>query len=285
VSPNMPGKPEKPYNMDSLLEIMRRLRDPEGGCPWDLAQNFESIAPYTIEEAYEVAEAISHKDYASLRDELGDLLFQAVYHAQMAHEAGHFSFKDVVDAVCDKMIRRHPHVFGDLTVADADAQSTLWEQQKAAERLQKAVMRDEEPSVLDDVPIGLPSLLRALKLQKRAAHIGFDWSDVGDVVNKLHEEIAELAEELAKRKGLDGQDNKEAIAEEFGDLMFVCANLARHLDLDPEEALRLANFKFERRFKGVEAGLRAKGIEPSEASLAQMEAEWLNIKNNEKTKG
>ncbi|MDT8322215.1 MAG: nucleoside triphosphate pyrophosphohydrolase, partial [Xanthomonadales bacterium] len=233
--------------MQRLLEIMVRLRDPEAGCPWDVAQDFASIAPYTIEEAYEVADAILHGDMDELKDELGDLLFQVVFHAQMAQEQGAFDFGDVVGAVCDKMVRRHPHVFAGASVADADAQTEAWEDVKARERETKGAQ-----SLLDDVPKGMAELQRAVKLQKRAARVGFDWGSPEPVLDKFVEEIDELRE--AMRSG-----QAEDIEDELGDLLFVVTNLARQLKIDPARALRRANAKFELRFRAVEeaAGSRA----------------------------
>lgn len=253
-----------------LAAIMRRLRAPEGGCPWDLEQDFDSIAPYTIEEAYEVADAIARRDWDGLRGELGDLLFQAVYHAQMAEEAGHFALADVIAAISDKMIARHPHVFGDAEERDAAAQTRAWEAQKAAERAARA-----QTGVLDDVPVALPALMRAVKLQKRAARVGFDWPEVGQVVDKIAEEAGEL---VAARDRLGPAE----VAEEFGDLMFVMANLARHLDVDPEAALRAANEKFARRFRAIEDALAAQGRRPDESDLAEMDALWNAAKAAEK---
>ncbi len=253
-----------------LAAIMRRLRAPEGGCPWDLEQDFDSIAPYTIEEAYEVADAIARRDWDGLRGELGDLLFQAVYHAQMAEEAGHFDLADVIAAISDKMIARHPHVFGDAEERDAAAQTRAWEAQKAAERAARA-----QTGVLADVPVALPALMRAVKLQKRAARVGFDWPEVGQVVDKIAEEAGEL---VAARDRLGPAE----VAEEFGDLLFVMANLARHLDVDPEAALRAANEKFTRRFRAIEDALAARGRRPDESDLAEMDALWNAAKAAEK---
>jgi nucleoside triphosphate diphosphatase len=249
---------------------MRRLRDPEGGCPWDLAQDFASIAPYTIEEAYEVADAIERGDMAGLRDELGDLLLQVVYHAQMAEEAGAFTIGDVAAAITDKMVRRHPHVFGTASRdKTADEQTRDWEAIKAAERGGAAA------SVLDGVAAGLPALTRAVKLQNRAARVGFDWPDAGHVLAKIAEETAELVEV---------RDDPERAFEEFGDLLFVLANLARHLKIDPEAALRAANAKFTRRFNGIEAALGARGRTPAESDLAEMDALWDAAKRAERAK-
>ncbi len=258
--------------MPRLLAIMRRLRDPDTGCPWDLEQDFDTIAPYTVEEAYEVADAIARRDWADLRGELGDLLLQAVYHAQMADEAGHFSFDDVVRGVADKMVARHPHVFGDQSRDKTAAQQTAdWEAIKAAERAGRA-----RGGVLDDVALALPALMRAEKLQKRAARVGFDWPDVSHVLDKLAEESAEL---VAARDGAD----PAAIADEFGDLLFVMVNLGRHLGVDPEAALRGTNAKFTRRFRAIEARLAAAGRTPQDATLAEMDAIWTDVKRAEKT--
>jgi MazG family protein len=260
-------------DISELLAIMRRLRDPKGGCPWDLEQNFSTIAPYMIEEAYEVASAIEANDYASLKDELGDLLFQVVFHAQMASEAHRFSFPDVVAAICDKMIRRHPHVFGDGAANTPNAVREAWEDIKRRERESKP---KRPASLLDDVPAALPALSRAVKLQNRAATVGFDWPNAARVADKITEECRELAE--AADSGVP-----KNVAEEFGDLLFAMANLARHLELDPEEALRAANAKFVRRFRAIEQGLEAAGRKPDDATLEEMEALWQAAKEAEKT--
>jgi nucleoside triphosphate diphosphatase len=254
--------------LQCLLEIMARLRDPERGCPWDRAQDFASIAPYTIEEAYEVAEAIAENDMAALKDELGDLLFQVVFHARMAEEQGAFVFADAVAAISDKMLRRHPHVFGDAAIADAAAQTAAWEAHKAQEREAKS---DDPQSALDGVGIALPALTRAEKIQKRAARVGFDWPEAAPILDKIEEEIGELRAELA-----DG--GKAAIEDELGDLLFAVANLARHLEIDPETALRNATRKFERRFRRVEALLAENGRTPAESTLDEMEAQWRQAK-------
>ena len=249
--------------MPRLLEIMRRLRDPETGCPWDIEQDFGTIAPYTIEEAYEVADAIARAEWAELEGELGDLLWQTVYHTQMGAEAGYFTFDSVVRAISDKMVARHPHVFGDESRdKSADQQTVDWERIKAAERAGKAQVR-----TLDGVAVGLPAMTRAVKLQKRAARVGFDWPDTSHVLDKIVEEAGEL---VTAREKLT-QDEVEA---EFGDLLFVMANLARHLDVDPEAALRRTNAKFIRRFEGVEDALAARGKAPSDSDLAEMDALW-----------
>ncbi|MHA6267601.1 nucleoside triphosphate pyrophosphohydrolase [Aliiroseovarius sp. CAU 1755] len=249
--------------MDRLREIMRRLRDPNGGCPWDIEQTFATIAPYTIEEAYEVADAIEREAWDELKGELGDLLFQSVFHAQMAEEAGLFSFDEIADTMSDKMVARHPHVFGsESRDKSADQQTRDWETIKAAERADKA-----QQGVLDGVAIGLPALLRAVKLQKRAARVGFDWPDIGPVLDKITEEARELAE---ARDSL----SQDEVREELGDLLFVVANLARHLNVEPEEALRHTNAKFERRFQGIERRLAADGRAPDDATLEEMDALW-----------
>jgi MazG family protein len=247
----------------TLIAIMKTLREP-GGCPWDRDQSFASVAPYTIEEAYEVASAIEDKDFKSLPGELGDLLFQVVFHARMAEEAGLFDFRDVVEAVTAKMIRRHPHVFGDETAKqNAEHQKAYWEALKVEERKAKT-----QHGVLDDVPSALPALVRAEKLQKRASSVGFDWNNAATVVDKIAEEAREVAE-------AGTQAEKE---EEVGDLLFVVANLARHLKVDPEAALRAANAKFTRRFHHIETTLTARGSSPATASLDEMEALWQDAK-------
>ena len=253
--------------MPRLLEIMRRLRDPQTGCPWDIEQTFDTIAPYTIEEAYEVADAIERGDMADLKGELGDLLLQVVYHGAMAEEARHFGFDGIVRGVADKMVARHPHVFGgESRDKSAEQQTRDWEAVKAAERAGRA-----QTGVLADVARNLPALMRAEKLQKRAARVGFDWPDIGDVLDKMTEEARELAE---ARDTLP----QEKIAEEMGDLLFVMANLARHLKVDPEVALRGANSKFVRRFGFIEDALRAEGRRCEESDLAEMDALWDRAK-------
>ncbi|MFT4700431.1 MAG: ATP diphosphatase [Yoonia sp.] len=257
--------------MPRLLEIMRRLRNPDTGCPWDIEQDFGTIAPYTIEEAYEVADAISRSDWADLEGELGDLLLQTVYHTQMGSEAGHFDFESVVRAISDKMVARHPHVFGTESRNKTSEQQTIdWERLKAAERGAKAQTR-----TLDGVAVGLPALTRAVKLQNRAARVGFDWPDTSHVIDKIKEEAAELVE---ARETL----SKAEVAEEFGDLMFVVANLARHLNLDPEETLRAANAKFQRRFEAVEDALTTLNKTPAQSDLAEMDTLWDAVKADEK---
>ena len=257
--------------IDRLLEIMARLRDPAAGCPWDQVQTFATIAPYTIEEAYEVADAIERADWADLKDELGDLLFQVVFHARIAQERGDFAFNDVVGAICDKMIRRHPHVFAGESYNSLADQTEGWEAIKAAERTAKA----KGGGVLADVPPGLPALARAVKLTKRAGRVGFDWPDAAAVMDKMREEVAELEVEIAA-------GDQDKAREELGDLLFVCANLARKLDVDPEDALRAANAKFARRFRFIEHALEADGRGPHQSTLDEMEGLWLEAKKAEK---
>lgn len=257
--------------MPRLLAIMAALRDPKSGCPWDIEQTFASIAPYTIEEAYEVADAIEREAWDELRGELGDLLFQSVFHAQMASEKGMFSFDDVADTMSDKMVARHPHVFGEENRdKSAEQQTRDWETIKAAERAEKA-----QKGTLDGVAVGLPALLRAVKLQKRAARVGFDWPHTENVLDKITEEAAELVEAR-------DQLGHAEMEEEFGDLLFVVANLARHLKIDPEEALRAANAKFTRRFEGIEAKLAEQGRTPEDSDLKEMDALWDQVKAEER---
>jgi ATP diphosphatase len=252
---------------------MARLRDPKAGCPWDVAQSFKTIAPYTIEEAYEVAEAVAQGDMGALKDELGDLLFQVVFHARMAEEKGDFAFDDVAAAIADKMVRRHPHVFGSTEIASAEAQTLAWEEQKAQERRAKAA--NGPHSALDGVGLALPALSRAQKIQARAARVGFDWPEIEPVFAKIAEEVEELRAELAAAGGA------ERLEDELGDLLFAVVNLARHLRIDPETALRNAVSKFERRFRRVEAGLAAAGRSTGDATLDEMEAEWRQAKAEE----
>ncbi|MCZ8166791.1 nucleoside triphosphate pyrophosphohydrolase [Silanimonas sp.] len=265
--------------IETLLAVMARLRDPERGCPWDVKQDFASIATYTIEEAYEVAEAIDRGDLGDLKDELGDLLLQVVFHAQMANEHGAFGFADVVAAINDKMIRRHPHVFGDASVEDADAQTAAWEKMKAAERAAKRRDMHAPPSALDDVPKALPEWQRALKLQKRGANVGYDWPDATPVIAKLEEELEEVREALAMPPSPERQD---AVEDEIGDLLFVAMNLARKAKVDPGTALRRANAKYERRFRQMEALARAQGREFSALSLEEQSALWNEAKRIER---
>ena len=255
--------------IDELIAVMATLRDPQTGCPWDREQDFSTIAPYTIEEAYEVADAIARNDLADLCDELGDLLFQVVFHARMAEEQGVFTFDDVVDAIVAKMTRRHPHVFGGDEVTDAEEQTRAWEKHKAAERKE-----NEQHSLLDGVALGLPALSRAHKLQKRAARVGFDWPTVDGVLHKVEEEISEIRAEIAN-------DNNEALQQEVGDLLFACVNLARHTGGDAEELLRAANNKFEYRFRYLESELEKQGKELEECSLEEMDALWEAVKRGD----
>jgi len=247
---------------------MAALRDLQTGCPWDKEQSFSTIAPYTIEEAYEVADAIARADFTALPDELGDLLFQVVYHARMAEEAGHFGFAEVAKTIADKMVRRHPHVFGAAAVRSATEQSAAWEAQKTVERAAR-----DETGTLAGVPVGLPALTRAAKLTSRAARVGFDWPDAAAVLAKLDEEVAELRAELPEAR-------PERLADEVGDLLFVMANLARKLDLDPEACLRQANLKFQRRFNRMEHSAVSTGTMLAEMPLEEMEAIWQTIKHN-----
>ncbi len=269
----MPFEPPSPAlpPLERLLRIMAALRDPDGGCPWDHAQTFATIAPYTVEEAYEVADAIERGDLADLKEELGDLLLQVVFHARIAQEMGAFAFDDVAAAIADKMVRRHPHVFAGGSYADSEAQTAAWEAIKAAERAAK----NRAASVLDDVPTGLPGLTRAVKLTKRAARVGFDWPSLSDVLDKLREETLELQAEI------DAGDLDKARGE-LGDLLFVCANLARKLQVDPEDALRAANAKFARRFGSIEQALAARGLSPEQSTLAEMDALWDKAKAQER---
>ncbi|MBS0591487.1 MAG: nucleoside triphosphate pyrophosphohydrolase [Proteobacteria bacterium] len=276
--------------IDDLLRIMAALRDPEHGCPWDTKQDFATIAPYTIEEAYEVADAIDRNDYADLRDELGDLLLQVVFHARMAEEAGHFDFADVVDAICAKMIRRHPHVFPDadgkrLSMADADVQTVAWESLKRRERAQKG---DADASLLAGIARGLPEWQRAYKLQKRAGTIGFDWADPAPVLDKLEEEIDEVRSELASLADAAPDDTdahariRARLSDEIGDVLFVTVNLARLARVDYSQAMRGANAKFERRFRRMEALAHADGTQLEGQSLAEQDAYWERAKADDK---
>ena len=257
--------------IDQLKAVMARLRDPDGGCPWDVEQTFATIAPYTVEEAYEVADAIERGDMDDLKSELGDLLFQVIFHARMAEEAGDFGFDDVVQAIIDKLVRRHPHVFAEEAArGTAEAQKARWEDIKAAERKARA-----QGGVLDDVPVGLPALTRAAKLTKRAGRVGFDWPSTDEVFDKLAEEVEELRAEIAA-----GDMAKARV--EMGDLLFVVANLARKLEVEPEDALRAANAKFVRRFGFIEAELQKDGRTPEQSNLAEMDRLWDAAKAAEK---
>ncbi|GAC1346083.1 MAG: nucleoside triphosphate pyrophosphohydrolase [Acetobacteraceae bacterium] len=274
MTPKPPAPPPSPPPSDlpqrelaRLLAVMAALRDPERGCPWDQEQTFDTIAPYTIEEAYEVADAIARRDMADLPDELGDLLFQVVYHARMAEEAGQFGFAEVARAITDKMIRRHPHIF---PADGADAGPAGWEEQKRRERAQR-----QRLGTLDGIPAGLPALTRALKITARAGRVGFDWPDPEHVLDKLEEEIAEVRAELPDA-------DPERLADEVGDILFVAANLARKLGLDPEACLRQANAKFSRRFRQVEARVAAEGLSLADAGLDRMEGHWAAVKIDER---
>ena len=258
--------------IDRLKAVMARLRDPEGGCPWDVEQTFATIAPYTVEEAYEVADAIERNDLKDLKEELGDLLFQVIFHTRMAEEQGLFDFDDVADAISDKLIRRHPHVFADAGYRTSEQQTVAWEEIKAEERKGK-----EKHGVLDDVPVGLPALTRAVKLTKRAGRVGFDWPSTDEVIAKLHEELDELREEIAA-----GDQSK--VRDEMGDVLFVVANLARKLDVEPEDALRASNAKFVRRFHHIEARLAETGRKPTDSDLEEMDGLWNEARRADKLK-
>jgi ATP diphosphatase len=260
-------------NIQRLLDVMAALRNPQTGCPWDLQQEFRTIAPYTIEEAYEVADAIDRNDMADLREELGDLLLQVVFHAQMAQEQKAFAFDDVVTAIVDKMVSRHPHVFGAEHVADAQAQTELWEQHKQREREAKG---EQDTSALAGVTRGLPEWQRAIKLQKRAARSGFEWPSTEPVIAKLREELKEVEDEIEAQR--NGADNKDRIEEEVGDLLFVAVNLARHLEVDPGTALRTANRKFDTRFRSMEALAKAQGSVFKDLPLSELEMMWNRVK-------
>ena len=265
----------------TLIDIMARLRDPDGGCPWDLEQDFASIAPYTVEEAYEVADAIDRGDMDDLRGELGDLLLQVVFHARMAEEAGHFAFGDVVAAICDKMVSRHPHVFAGADVADAESQTREWEEHKRRER---AARGETDDSALAGISAGMPEWMRAVKLQNRAARTGFDWPGPDPVIEKLHEEIEEVRAELDAVAARPGDAAaRDRLEEEVGDLLFVAANLARHARVDVGSALRRANLKFERRFRAMEALATEEGTSLADLPLRAHEAYWVRVKSGEGT--
>ncbi|MEM9965142.1 MAG: nucleoside triphosphate pyrophosphohydrolase [Asticcacaulis sp.] len=264
----MTSKPT-PHPIEALIEVMKALRDPQTGCPWDREQNFDTIAPYTIEESYEVADAITRKDMRDLKEELGDLLFQVVFHSHLANEQGLFDFNDVAQGMADKLIRRHPHVFSDVGDRTADEQNQAWEDQKAEERKAKA-----KTGLLEDVPVGLPALTRAAKLTKRAARVGFDWPSLDEVFAKLDEEVAELKVEI------QAGDTEKARAE-LGDILFVLANLARKMGVEPEDALRGTNAKFVRRFETIEAELAKLGKTPDQSSLEEMDGLWNAAKRTE----
>tara|TARA_R110000782_G_scaffold226619_1_gene313425 strand:+ start:1142 stop:1969 length:828 start_codon:yes stop_codon:yes gene_type:complete len=259
-----------------LIDVMSKLRNPESGCPWDLEQSYSTIAPYTIEEAYEVADAIERGDMTDLKEELGDLLFQVVFHSQMAAEDGAFDIADVTSGIADKMVRRHPHVFESPDARSATEQARAWERIKADERASKA--NDVNPSALDGVALSLPALLRAEKLQNRAARVGFDWAEAEPIFDKLEEETQEVRDAI--QSGI-----RDDIEDELGDLLFVAANLSRRLDVDPEQALRRANAKFERRFRAMEAEATADGVNFADLTLDEQESYWQRVKRGEKTAG
>jgi ATP diphosphatase len=265
-------------DINRLLEIMAALRTPNTGCPWDLAQDFSTIAPYTIEEAYEVADAIARRDLHDLRDELGDLLLQVVFHARMADEQKEFDFGDVVQSITEKLLRRHPHVFGSVDRMAPEAVAGLWDRIKAEEKAERAARRgvSEREGALAGVPTGLPALTRALKLQEKARKVGFDWNDPMAVLAKIREEADEIESEIAAGE-------RDRAAAEVGDLLFAAVNLARHLKIDPEGALRATNVKFERRFAAIEHTLAARGKTPADASLAEMDAIWNEVKAAERS--
>lgn len=257
-------------SIERLLAIMAKLRDPHKGCPWDRQQTFASIVPHTLEEAYEVADTIERGAMGELKDELGDLLFQVVFYSQLARELGHFGFVDVVESIMAKLVRRHPHVFGDGKIADAEAQTAAWEAHKAEERQVKA--GETATSMLDGVSLALPALTRALKLQRRAATVGFDWREIGAVLTAVEQELDELRHELSAA-------NDERVLDEMGDLLFACVNLARFAKVDPETALRHSNAKFDRRFRFIEAALAASGRDIKEATLEEMDGLWQQAKS------
>jgi nucleoside triphosphate diphosphatase len=269
----------KRYVIDDLLRVMVQLRDPKDGCPWDLEQSFATIAPYTIEEAYEVADAIAREDLDALKDELGDLLLQVVYHAQMASEQVRFDFDDVVQAITEKMIRRHPHVFADVALRERFLATPIWDRIKTEE---KAARGKREQSLLDDVPMELPALTRAVKLQKRAGKVVFDWPSLDPVLAKLVEEVVELKQAVATGAAEPTPAARDAVRQEFGDLLFVMANIARHLHVDPEAALREANAKFTRRFRKIEDALAREGRKPEDTTLEEMDRLWDAAKAEER---
>jgi nucleoside triphosphate diphosphatase len=269
------GAPQDRDPVARVLAIMARLRDPETGCSWDCRQTFESIAPYTLEEAYEVADAIARGDHAALRDELGDLLLQVVFHARMAEEAGHFDFGQVAEGLAEKLVRRHPHVFGDVRFASDEEQHAAWEAEKARERAARAAGGARAPGHMDGIARSLPALTRAVKLQKRAAQVGFDWDGQEPVLDKIDEELRELRAEL------DEGAPRERLEDELGDMLFAITNLARHLGLDPEAALRGTNARFERRFRHIEDALARQGRTLEDADLAEMDALWEQAKEGE----
>ncbi len=259
----------QPDSINKLVWIMSKLRDPDGGCPWDLKQSYQSIVPYTLEEAFEVAEAIENKDYPELEKELGDLLFQVVFYSRIAEEEQRFDFADVVSSICEKLIRRHPHVFTDQQFANEQDIKANWENEKIKERANK----NQQQSLLDDIPKALPALMQAAKIQKRCAHIGFDWHDIREVLSKVKEEVGEVEQELNHR-----DINNDALAEEIGDLLFAVVNLARHGKFDPEQLLRQANKKFTRRFQFIEQHHIDNNMDIRQSSLQYLESLWLQAK-------
>ncbi|MBL8659463.1 MAG: nucleoside triphosphate pyrophosphohydrolase [Rhodospirillales bacterium] len=284
---------ENPAGIDRLLAIMARLRHPQDGCPWDVVQTFATIAPHTIEEAYEVADAIGRNDLAGLKEELGDLLLQVVFHARMAEEQGAFDFAAVVAAISDKLVRRHPHVFADAVVESAEAQTLAWEQHKQAERVSQAAASGDPAagaSALHGVALALPALVRAAKLQARAAQVGFDWPDAASALPKIGEELAELASEMGLGISVApvatgdpaAEPNHDRLEDELGDLLFACVNVARKLKIDAETALRRANAKFERRFAHIEARLAADGLSAEAVDLVALERLWREAKASER---
>ncbi|KLN61330.1 nucleoside triphosphate hydrolase [Kiloniella spongiae] len=262
-----------------LIDLMKDLRDPDGGCPWDIEQTFRTIAPYTIEEAYEVADAIEKNDPASLKDELGDLLLQVVYHAQIAKDENLFDFESVAQAITEKMINRHPHVYAEISHDNVEEQKLAWEELKAKERENKRGKKEE--SVLDGITIGLPAATRAIKLQNRAAKVGFDWPNLSPVIDKVYEEIDELKDVLQSDQHDNTLDKHDRAEDELGDILFSVVNLARHLDIDPEQALRRTNQKFENRFRTVEKTIKENGLNIKNTSLEYMENIWILSKENE----
>lgn len=264
-------------NIEKLIGIMATLRDPERGCPWDLEQGFDTIVPHTLEEAYEVAETIETGDMGALCGELGDLLFQVVFYARLAEEKGLFDFSQVVEEISDKLVRRHPHVFGDETVADAEAQTLAWEAQKADERAERST--NKSVSVLSGVAMSLPALTRSVKLQKRAARVGFDWPEITPIFDKVREELDEVYEEM--QKDISVAANKRRLEEEMGDLIFACTNLARYADINPESALRRCNRKFEKRFAHMEMLVAQKGLSLEALDLGTWDQLWEQAKSEE----
>ena len=268
-------------NLQPLLKIMEQLRDPENGCPWDRKQTFDSIVSHTIEEAYEVADAIKQKDFEELKGELGDLLFQVVFYAQMAKEQELFEFNDIIETISEKLIRRHPHVFAKTKFVNEEAIHANWEAEKDKERAAKALLENKSDSLLDNIPLGLPALNRAYKIQKRCSTVGFDWDSLPPVVDKIHEEIDEVLVEV-KRDDLSEQQKQARIEEELGDLLFANINLVRHLKCNPEQVLRQANSKFEKRFRLVELAVLKKGKKMQDCTIDELDAVWEQVKKQER---